>query len=196
MLCCMNHVDEHAYTQLHLFSSKVEVSIFSSYFELILFHWPLMVLLPRFHSLIHTYITIFVYLLHLELYDFFFSLEFYWMGLSPTKAKAQSLQTKGQQNWPKIKTQHTGRNVNYHMGQSPNKENPLRKKRHVHTTRPIAQRSMNTRQNAYHLLPPEPEKVTTELRRRRNQSDRNRSTRAVYTRLEPRRQLSRSAKQE
>ncbi|CAN7020084.1 unnamed protein product, partial [Brassica oleracea var. botrytis] len=49
MLCCMNHVDEHAYTQLHLFSSKVEVSIFSSYFELILFHWPLMVLLPRFH---------------------------------------------------------------------------------------------------------------------------------------------------
>ncbi|KAF8086850.1 hypothetical protein N665_0611s0035 [Sinapis alba] len=22
MLCCMNHVDEHAYTQLHLFSSK------------------------------------------------------------------------------------------------------------------------------------------------------------------------------
>uniref|UniRef100_M4E2Y8 Uncharacterized protein n=1 Tax=Brassica campestris TaxID=3711 RepID=M4E2Y8_BRACM len=60
--------------------------------------------------------------------------------------------------------------------------------------RPIAQRSMNTRQK-YHMLPPELEKVATELRRRWNQSNGNRSTRAAYTKLEPRRQTSGSAKQ-
>lgn len=132
---------------------------------------------------------------HIVLF-FFFSTGILLNGFKPNKGKSPKFTNKRSKELAKDKTQHTGRNVNYHMGQSPNKENPLRKKRHVHTTRPIAQRSMNTRQNAYHLLPPEPEKVTTELRRRRNQSDRNRSTRAVYTRLEPRRQPSRSAKQE